>query len=60
LKAYSLEENYQRVDLSAGWSTSEVVEGSCQHIDFECPQCSAVIYQNNGDSTDPKITELLT
>lgn len=67
LVAYSLEENKQTVTLAgevgdAGvldWSPSDVVESSCKHIDFECPECGKVLFSNDGDSEDDRVSKFL-
>ena len=68
LNAYSLEENRQEVELTKSaatgdvtldWGLIETVEDSCTKIDFECPNCSAILYTNDGNSLDPKIVAIL-
>jgi DNA-directed RNA polymerase subunit RPC12/RpoP len=63
LIAYSLEETRQKVELFEGeleWGGTEFVDGTCKKIEFECPHCHKIVYKNKGESTDPKIKELLT
>jgi len=64
LEAYSLEENRQIVYLDPSdlldWCESETVDGTCDKIDFECPECKEVIYTNKGDSNDQVIIDFLS
>ena len=67
LVAYCLEENKQTVELEnevtekpiLNWGNSEAVEGSCKKIQFECPECSAVLFTNNGNSNDDRVSLFL-
>jgi len=64
LEAYSLEENRQIVTLGGfedlELSESDTIEGSCNKIDFECPECQETIYTNDGDSTDQAVIDFLS
>ena len=62
LNAYSLEEVVQDVFLNENnldWGESNFVDGTCQRIIFECPECCQEIYRNKGDSNDVRIKEIL-
>ena len=67
LVAFSLEENRQTVELSTevteqgvlDWSVSDPVELSCKHIDFACPECDEVLFSNDGNSEDDRVSKFL-
>jgi predicted RNA-binding Zn-ribbon protein involved in translation (DUF1610 family) len=64
LNAYSLEENLQEVTIEndendLSWDCSEPQEGTCKRINFECPECGAVLFTNKGDSRDERVIKFL-
>ena len=64
LNAYSLEESKQDVYLDKNkefleYDVSETVDGTCQKIDFCCPECGEVLFINKGDCEDKRVIEFL-
>jgi hypothetical protein len=64
LNAYSLEENKQSVGLDPekeflDYEVSETVDGTCQKMDFVCPECNEVLFTNNGDCEDDRVIKFL-
>ncbi len=62
LVADTLEWRTQEVDVENGlmyWGFSTDIEGSCTKIEFRCPACAEILFENTGDTQDERVIEFL-